>query len=188
MNLLKNLGFTQNFLEHNEVNDFKRMLKKLKDADKDVRNGRKRSFYLTTEYIKDEDLFDFLQLQNKFFYLKRDLEVQTSLNYLYDDAFAVDNGFYEESKLEALKSDLINEFGQKAGIKALKKLAPEQTPEQLKAWCDKAYPSITDDVWDLEFEKEVFYSQYLKVSDILFIDENQKEAFSSQVNSFLSKS
>ena len=108
--------------------DIKRFGKKLKESAKDVRNGRLRKFFTSAEYVSLEDVFDFLSLQNEYFYEKWEEDKKQKWAFLND-----------ESEVE------------KAGWNSRK---PQ--PEKLMEWAEKAYPKAASDVWDVEFEQYLF--------------------------------
>ena len=60
---------SKNFFSHLSDDDIKRLSKKLKESAKDVRNGRQRKFFTSaSEYVLEDDVFDFITLQTKYFY------------------------------------------------------------------------------------------------------------------------
>ena len=108
----------------------KRLSKKLKESAKEVRNGRMRKFFTSSsEYINSsEEAYDFIKLQNEYFYEQWAIEKEQAWAFLND-----------ESEVE------------KAGWNSRK---PQ--PEKLLEWAEKAYPKAKTDIWDVEFEQYLF--------------------------------
>jgi len=119
----------RNFFKNLDDAGAKRLAKKLKESAKDVRNGRMRKFFTSaSEYISFEDVYDFLKLQNEYFYEQWAFEKVNALAFLHD-----------EEEIE------------KAGWNSRK---PNQ--EKLLEWAEKAYPKAKSDIWDVEFEQYLF--------------------------------
>jgi len=157
-----NIGFLGSFSE----SDLKRMKKKLKESKKHAVNGRKREFYLT-EYIGVEYLYTFVQIQNEYFKFKVIEERDRSTEFLFNEEESINAGFYSEDfenaahKRAELEVDLLScpegenesKFRRKQLKAILKRLIPEQTDSQVLEWANKAYPSIQDDLWEIEVEE-----------------------------------
>jgi len=115
------------FLTHLSEEDFRRIEKKLKEEDKLVRTGKSRSFYLA-EYVSMDKVVDFVLLQHENFKMKFKEEMERADKFLRDP-------------IEAEKSGFNNQ---------------KQKSEDIIAWADKAYPTIDENRWSLDFEKEIF--------------------------------
>jgi hypothetical protein len=153
-------------LENCSDSDFKRIRKKLKEAKKDINNGRKRSFYLA-EYIPNKYVVEFVSIQNQYFKQKFKEEKRKSTDFLFNEDKAIEYGFYPEeyeqkvhkevsdyvSSLKCPEGEDLNKFRRKQIKSELKKRIPEQTPEQIAEWAEQAYPNINDELWELEVEE-----------------------------------
>jgi hypothetical protein len=121
LDLAKEKDFFRNL---NEA-DIKRLTKKLKENLKDIRNGRLRKFFTSAEYVEDSDIFDFLQLQNKYFYERYTEGKEKAWKFLNNEDETIKAGWYDKKPQEA----------------------------KLMLWADQAYFSANPDLWDVEFEQ-----------------------------------
>lgn len=124
MNAL-DLAVEKDFFRNLNETELKRLGKKLKENLKDVRNGRQRKFFTSAEYINSDDLFEFLTLQNKYFYEKYNEGKAEAWNFLNNEEEVIKAGWYTKKPQEA----------------------------KLSVWADKAYFSAKPDLWDVEFEQ-----------------------------------
>jgi uncharacterized protein YbbC (DUF1343 family) len=108
--------------------DIKRLKKKLKETAKDVRNGRLRKFFTSAEYISQEKIYQFLKLQNEYFYEQFEKEKERATKFLNNEEELINAGWLSRKPQE----------------------------NKLLEWAEKAYPSVNPDKWDLEFEQKLF--------------------------------
>lgn len=146
----------KNYLAHCSEEDFKRMKKKLKEAQKEVRTGKSRKFRLTQDYVLFEDLMDFVQAQTRYFYFKWDEVSKSTREYLESDSWARENRFYNEHELETKRAEYLKEFGRKEGMKMFKEEYPEQRPEDVERWAEKVYVKRDLEAWEFEYEVLLF--------------------------------
>jgi len=162
--ILKKLNLS--FLGQYNDSDLKRMKKKIKEAKKDITNGRKRNFYLA-EYIPTSKIVEFVELQNEYFYAKLNEKQKEATDFLMNEEKALEYRFYTEKYenekqkeaqkivegMECPEDTNKVKFKRKQLQKELKKLLPEQTDENVANWADKAYLKVTDELWELEVEE-----------------------------------
>jgi len=130
------LAKEKDFFRNLNESDFKRLGKKLKENLKDVRNGRQRKFFTSAEYVEQEDLFIFLELENKYFYEKYNEGKKLAWLFLNNEEEVKKAGWYDRKPQES----------------------------KLMAWSDKAYFSAKPDLWDVEFEQELFLFKTSKMN------------------------
>jgi len=122
------ITLSKNYLEHCTESNLKRIGKKLKEVQKDIRNSRPKKFFLSKEYIIEEDVFDFLMEQNKNVLELIKEEKQKAWKYFNNEQNTIDAGWYDR------KPQL----------------------QKLEKWADLAYPNTNVDNFDLMFETEVY--------------------------------
>lgn len=119
----------KHFLKNCTEEDFKRIDKKLKEALKDVNNGRQREFFLS-EYIANDHLVEFMNLLYSNFHIKFEEEKTRAWNFLINP---------DNAEAYGLNDRKVNE------AKALE-------------WANLAYPNITEQLWEVELEMQIFNS------------------------------
>lgn len=125
--------------------------KKMTAEAKNIRTGKKRDFFLTS-FMNGQETISFLSKSHENFNQKFKEENQRSWNYINDKENAEKFGFYNEKDFRE---------GGKYYVIGSKNQLPNQSPEQILAWAEKAMPKIEEDRWAFEFELD-YFNQTLK--------------------------
>ena len=107
--------------------DLKRLKKKLKEVQKDTRNGRPRRFFTCAEYVRQEDAFDFLKEQSKSTNRLIKEEKERAWKCLNDEKIEREGGWFDK----------------------------KPNPQKLEKWAELAYPNINVEYFDSVFEMEM---------------------------------
>ena len=120
----------KNYLAHCSTSDIKRIQKKLKENGREIRNERPKKFFLSAEYITQEDVFEYLQEENRYTLQRIKEEKERAWKFLTNKENDIKYGWVSEDP----------------------KKHPKQSQEQLDEWTALAYPNINVQAFELEFE------------------------------------
>lgn len=110
------------------LEEAKEQLKLLKNDEKNLLKGSQRKVF-TLQYICLEDIFTAMREQNMNYFVRACDEKERALNFSEDKDAAIEAGWYETNPKKVDQKKLLD-------------------------WANKAYPNITDQLWDNQFEQE----------------------------------
>jgi len=117
----------KNYLKSCTEEELQRIEKKLQQEENSVKKGKQRKFFLGAEYVGKNDIFEFLKEQNETTLKKIKEERERAWNFLNNEAEARKAGWFDR----------------------------KQDQKKLLDWAEKAYPKITIDLFDIQFEQIV---------------------------------